>query len=321
MTQIRLLAGMILLLLQSFTTACELGPGEESHTVGGNKSGSIWPWQIYQSAPYNPPELDINSNGEALAEGLLLFTPSNFRPINSVKESAPLIMTDQGQLVWNGPIGNVTNLRATVYEGSPVLTYWAGLSTEGGNVGHGYGNVIFLDTSYREILTVCPKFGLVIPEGKQYPCEADFHESFVTDRNTLLVSAYNATPADLSVIGGPRQGWIFDCIVFEIDPKSQEILFRWSAFEHVPISQTKYPLQGTGNKTVPFDYFHVNSIVYVGESFLVNSRHTWSTYLISAKGEIQWTLQGDTGGDFGSLPDEGRFVGQNFSLQLEFGRF
>ncbi|KAI4161995.1 MAG: hypothetical protein LQ342_004443 [Letrouitia transgressa] len=305
---------MILLLLQSFTTACELGPGEESHTVGGNKSGSIWPWQIYQSAPYNPPELDINSNGEALAEGLLLFTPSNFRPINSVKESAPLIMTDQGQLVWNGPIGNVTNLRATVYEGSPVLTYWAGLSTEGGNVGHGYGNVIFLDTSYREILTVCPKFGLVIPEGKQYPCEADFHESFVTDRNTLLVSAYNATPADLSVIGGPRQGWIFDCIVFEIDPKSQEILFRWSAFEHVPISQTKYPLQGTGNKTVPFDYFHVNSIVYVGESFLVNSRHTWSTYLISAKGEIQWTLQGDTGGDFGSLPDEGRFKWQHHAV-------
>ncbi|KAL8837778.1 MAG: hypothetical protein Q9170_002396 [Blastenia crenularia] len=277
---------------------CQLGLGQESHTVGGNgTTGAVWPWQIYQSSPFNPPQLEISQNGDPLAEGLIFMTPSNFGATNSIKEAAPIIMTDQGQLVWNGPNKVVTNLRATTYQGAPILTYWSGVSSEGGNVGHGYGNITFVDDSYRTILTVCPKLDIVTPEGTQYPCQADFHESFLTDRDTLLVSASNATPADLSVIGGPKDGWIFDSLVFEIDPESEKILFRWSAIEHIPVSQTKLPLGSSGTKSVPFDYFHVNSIVNVGDSYLVNGRHTW-------------TLQGETGGDFGPLPHQGRFVSQ-----------
>ncbi|KAL9004623.1 MAG: hypothetical protein Q9188_002565 [Gyalolechia gomerana] len=293
------------------TSCCELQLDEASHTVGGNRNGTVWPWQIFQSSPFNPPQLDISHDGDPLAEGLVLFSPSNFRAVNSIKEAAPLIMTDRGELVWNGPISNATNLHATTYKGSPVLTFWAGLSSEGGNVGHGYGNITFLDASYRNILTVCPKLGLVIPGGQSYPCEADFHESFLTDRDTLIVTAYNATPADLSVIGGPKDGWIFDNLILEIEPESQEILFRWSAAEHVPIDQTKFPLRGSGNRSNPLDYFHVNSVANVGKSFLINSRYTWSTYLVSPDGDIQWTLQGETGGDFGPLPDEGRFKWQH----------
>lgn len=313
MTHFQLLAALVLLISRVLPTdaksnsTCEVESGEESH-IGGNMTGATWPWQIFQSSPFNPPQLDIRHSGDPLAEGLLFMTPSSFRSVNSVKEAAPLIMTDRGQLVWNGPISNATNFRATTYKGSPILTFWSGVSTEGGNIGHGYGNITFLDDSYRNILTVCPQLGLSIPGGNKFPCEADFHESFVTDRNTLLISAYNATPADLSVISGPKDGWIFDCLVYEVDPETQAILFQWSAIEHVPISQTKYPLGGSGNKTVPFDYFHINSITTVGDSYLVNARHTWSTYLVSAEGDIQWTLQGETGGDFGPLPDEGRFV-------------
>ena len=318
MFQLRSSATLILSLLplvsptkaRSPTASCQLGPDGESHTVGGSQAGPVWPWQIYQSAPYNPPEFEISNTGEPLADGLLFLTPSNFRPINSVKEAAPMIVTDKGQLVWNGPIVNATNLRVANYEGFPILTYWSGLSTEGGNIGHGYGSVTFLDETYNEILTVCPKLGLVVPDGADYPCEADFHESFLTDRGTLLVSAYNATPADLSAIGGPKDGWIFDCLVVEIDPKTQDVLFRWSAIEHIPITETKQPLLGTGNKSVPLDYFHINSIMNIGDSFLVNARHTWSAYLISAKGEVEWTFQGDTGGDFGPPPENARFVSE-----------
>ena len=290
------------------TSICKLDLGQQPHTIGGNRTGTVWPWQIFQSSPFNPPELDINYDGEPLAEGLILFTQSNFRAVNSIKEAAPLIMTDGGDLIWNGPVSNATNLRSTTYKGSPILTFWRGLSSEGGNVGHGYGNITFLDASYCEILTVCPQLGLVVPGEQSYPCEADFHESYLTDRNTLLVSAYNATPADLSAIGGPKDGWIFDNLILEIEPETQEIIFRWSSVEHVEISQTKYPLGTSGNETTPFDYFHVNSIENVGDSYLINARHTWSTYFVSSNGDIEWTLQGETGGDFGPLPDEGRFV-------------
>lgn len=297
------------------TSACELNLGDIPHTVGGNDNGTVWPWQIFHSSPFNPPELNITKNGGPLADGLLFFTQSNFQPVNAIEEAAPLIMTDKGELVWNGPISNATNLHVSTYRGSPVLTFWSGLSSEGGNIGHGYGNVTFLDSSYRNIVTVCPKFGLVIPGGRTYPCEADFHESFLTDRDTLIVTAYNATPADLSIIGGPKDGWIFDSLVYEIEPVSQEVLFKWSAVEHVPISQTKFPLQGAGTKDIPFDYFHVNSVATVGIYLLVNARHTWSTYLVSPCGDVEWTLEGETGGDFGPLPDEGRFVSKSQTLQ------
>ncbi|KAL8936650.1 MAG: hypothetical protein Q9216_004819 [Gyalolechia sp. 2 TL-2023] len=293
------------------TPSCQLESGGASHTVGGNSTGAVWPWQIFQSSPFNPPELEINYDGSPLAEGLMFFTQSNFRAVNSIKEAAPLMMTDRGELVWNGPISNATNLHAATYKGSPVLTYWSGLSSEGGNVGHGFGNVTYLDTSYRNILTVCPKLGLVIPGGKTYPCEADFHESFLTDNDTIVLTAYNATPADLSAIGGSKDGWIYDNLILEIEPESEEILFRWSSAEHVPVDQTKFPLLAAGNESFPLDYFHVNSVEKVGDSFLINARHTWSTYFVSPSGNVEWTLQGETGGDFGPLPDEARFKWQH----------
>ena len=148
--------------------------------------------------------------------------------------------------MWNGPSTSANNLRVATYEGNSILTYWSGSSAPGANVGHGYGNVTFLDATYNEILTVCPQFGLLTPNNVTYPCQADLHESFVTDRNTLLVTAYNVTETDLSSIGGPPNGWVFDCLFFELDPKNNDILFRWSALEQMPVSETKLKFAGRG---------------------------------------------------------------------------
>lgn len=290
---------------------CPLGRGQDSSRVV-NGSGSIWPYQVFRSATFNPPQLQVTANGEHLAPGLLFFAPTDFTPVNATQDQAPLIMTDTGQLVWNGPNLDATNFRVTSYEGKVILTFWSGLSTAGANVGHGYGNVTFLDSSYTEILTVCPKLGLVTPDNKNYPCEIDFHESYVTDRDTILVTAYNVTATDLSPIGGPENGWVFDCLFFEINPKDGSILFRWSALDHIPVSVSKLPLRNAGkNQSQPFDYFHINSVVNIGHNYLVNSRHAWTTYLVSATGDIVWTIQGDTGGDFGPLPPNGHFAWQH----------
>ncbi|KAF2234535.1 hypothetical protein EV356DRAFT_446480 [Viridothelium virens] len=289
------------------------GPGVAHNEVGGNGS-TVWPWQIYKSSSFTPPVMDITTNGKPLAPGYIVTTQSDFSAVPAIKAPAPLIMTDTGELVWNGPILNATNLFVQTYENQQVLHYWSGLSTAGGNVGHGYGNVTILDTSYNVIATVCPHVELNIPGNQTFDCIVDIHESFLTDRNTMLVSVYNATPIDLSPIGGPVHGWGFDCLFLEVDPKTNDVLFTWSAQDHVPITHTHQPRNGAGaNESFPFDWFHINSVVNIGDNYLVNGRHTWETYLVDSKGNIIWTINGDTGGDFGLLPEDAHFRWQHHS--------
>lgn len=50
----------------------------------------------------------------------------------------------------------------------------------------------------------------------------------------------------------------------------------------------------------------------IGGDYLINGRHTWSTYLVSGyDGHIIWRVEGESGGDFGSLPEEARFRWQH----------
>ncbi|KAK5128298.1 hypothetical protein LTR85_002965 [Meristemomyces frigidus] len=286
------------------------GPGVDSYEIGGNGT-TYWPYYIFRSAPSNPPVWEINATGKALAPGLVFTTPSDFTAGAVVKQPAPQIFTSEGQLVWSGPTANATNFKWQEFDGAPTLTYWSGVSSAGGNIGHGYGNVTFLNTSYDVQYVICPDLYLIIPGNVSEVCQADLHESYITERNTLLVSAYNSTPADLTAVNGSASGQVFDSLFFEIDPKSGGILFRWSALEHVPVTESHQPLHGAGNGTVPFDYFHINSVVNIGEYYLVNSRHTWTIYLLDRQGNIVWRFAGDTGGDFGTLPDGGTFRWQH----------
>ena len=297
------------------TTSCPsfcLGQGVDSRTTG-NATG-IWPWQKFVSVDYHPPTMEIDATGAKLAPGYVFISPANFNTsIPSVKQTAPVIMTDTGELVWNGPSINATNFRMQTLNNKPVITYWGGYSTAGAFIGHGYGNITILDQTYKQIASVCPSITLTHAPPGTYACSLDLHESKITSRNTMLVTAYNVTEADLSAVGGPKNGYIYDCLFFEVAlDGSQKILFQWSAFDHVPVTATKQPIATTGlNATDPFDYFHINSVDLVGGKYLVNSRHTWSTFLVHPSGKIAWTLEGQTGGDFGAPPPHGKFAWQH----------
>jgi len=52
----------------------------------------------------------------------------------------------------------------------------------------------------------------------------------------------------------------------------------------------------------------MNAIQSFNGGYLVNSRQTWSSYFINKQGEIEWELNGATGGSFGSLPQGYNFV-------------
>lgn len=184
------------------------------------------------------------------------------------------------------------------------------MSSAGANIGHGYGNVTLLDTSYKVKNVLCPHFGLNTAGGGNFSCEADLHESYITDRNTILVTAYNATTADLSAVNGSANGWIFDCQFYELDINGK-VLFKWSSQQHVPVTESRLPIGTSGTTINPYDYFHINSVVNIGDYYLVNSRHCWTVFLIDKLGNIVWRFAGDTGGDFGPLPSNGTFRWQH----------
>ena len=78
------------------------------------------------------------------------------------------------------------------------------------------------------------------------------------------------------------------------------------------MSDSHLPLDTNGNLSSPYDYFHINSVVNIGDYYLVNSRHCWTTYLLSKNGTILWRFSGDDGGDFGPLPGNSSFHWEHF---------
>ena len=307
--------------LVSSTTAVALVPklwSANSVRLTTNSS-SIWPWQTYVTFNVKPPYLEINATGDELAPGLVFYTPT--AGINEhafISRLGPLISTDAGDLVWAGPeSGDASNFRVQSLFDEPVITFWEGTGAAAAGLlaGHGYGQVQIYNTSYDLIATVCPKLNLTKPPNQSSDCDADVHESFITTSGSILVTAYNVTPADLTSIGGPQQGYVWDTLIAEIDIQTNQVLFLWSPLAHIPLKDSKYPLQGSGRNTSnPYDFFHANAIYPWEGGYLINSRHTWTTYYVGRDGKIIWQINGADGGDFGGIPAGGHFVSSSEAL-------
>ncbi|KAJ3210202.1 hypothetical protein HDU82_008595 [Entophlyctis luteolus] len=259
--------------------------------------------EAFHSDSVSLPAFNVTKSGKELSDGSLFLTIGT-----------PFILTpDASDLVWHtyaDGSNTTTNLLVQKLENQQVLTYWHGV---GGPVlaGHGFGEVRILDNSYKTIFTVCPDLVLVTEVGPTAGCALDTHESYLTDRGTLLATGYNVTQYDLRSIGGSEDGWVFDSLFFEIDVKTNKILFTWSALSSgIPISSTKIALGSSGTtQLAPIDWFHINSVSTTSNGFIVNARNTFGVYGLDSNGIVLWTLDGETGGDF---TIEG---GLNFSYQ------
>ncbi|KAJ5762014.1 uncharacterized protein N7511_005396 [Penicillium nucicola] len=263
-------------------------------------SEALWPLRTYKSSSIQTPSMNVTKMGQT-EPGYLFLTPHDI-----IRETGhPTIYSDDGQLVWQGDRGNYSALQPQMLNGEPVMAYWTGFAGEG----FGFGHISILNSSYDEIHRVtlsCEEqnFATVYEPMKFSSC-IDIHESQITENGTILVTAVNVTQADLSSIGGEKDGWIQDGLVYEIDIATSEILFRWSAHDHinqVPLSGVRAPLEGSGgsgvNSTYPYGYPHLNAIYKYGDDYLVSSRYMCSVFLISQNGTVIWHLHGRTGGDF-----------------------
>ncbi|WP_299955378.1 arylsulfotransferase family protein [uncultured Modestobacter sp.] len=240
----------------------------------------------YLSRPdLTPPDLDVTwSVSPRTPDGTVVV-------LGPKGEDAPLtgalLVDDAGEPIWVRPTeGRVYDVRVQELDGEPVLTWWRGTSP---SVGLGAGEFVVVDDSYREIATITTG-------GDIDPGQADFHEGRLTPAGTALITAYVKEPADLTPVGGPADGWVWEGVVQEVDVATGEVLLTWRSLDHVPLEETKSELpEDGGTEEQPFDYFHVNSVAEDADgSLLVSARNTWAVYDIDrTTGEVQWTLGGE----------------------------
>lgn len=282
------------------------------YTTASGTGNSTWPYREYVSSDARPPWLQINRTERPLSSGLIFITPQEFSPVINEEVPAAIIMKDDGDMIWresSTTLGAmIVNLRRQNLHDKPVITFWNG--TEATTHGYGAGAVEVLNNRYEKIHSICPRLDVSLntPEDSTVKCYCDFHESLITPDNTMLVTVYNQTTADLSSVGGPKTAVVIDSLVVEVDIQTNKPIFIWSPLEHVPVRDSHRPIRRTGTLSEPYDWFHANSVQLWGDGLLINSRHTWTTYYVSRTGEIQWRINGETGGDFGVLPENGHFV-------------
>ncbi|KAI0487757.1 Arylsulfotransferase-domain-containing protein [Xylaria cf. heliscus] len=253
----------------------------------------LYPTSSYKSCELTPPRLNFPRwNEQQCSDGYYLIAQKG----KIVSDPGPTIFDSKGELVWaDDSYGVVFNLQVQTYKGDNYITFWS--SPEGSSHGYGRGTYYMLDSSYE----VFRKFE---PAGEGL--RGDLHEFRITEHGTALVTIYNPVPADLTSVGGPEQGWALDSMVQEIDIDTGDLLFEWSALEHVALSDTVRYFAGDDDGTRPetaFDFFHVNSVDVDAEgNYVVSGRHTSSIMCISPKGETLWTL-GGVANDFRDLSD------------------
>lgn len=143
--------------------------------------------------------------------------------------------------------------------------------------------------------------------------DGDLHDFVITENGTALITVYDIKPADLTLLGGPKSGWIYDGVFQEIDIETGKLLFEWRAAEHYNVNETFAPLGSTGRESGDaFDFFHINSVDKDSDgSYLISSRYMHTVTCISPSGEIKWVLGGSRN-NFRDLSDGGA---TNFTWQ------
>jgi hypothetical protein len=244
--------------------------------IVGLLSAGSYPVQTFHSRPdLKPPRVTVDVRRDGIAPGLVFLSP-----YANAGQGGAMIVDNQGELVWFHPhhAKQTTNFRVQQYRGQPVLTWWEGKIT---STGHGKGDYVLLDNSYREVARV--RAGL----GQQ----GDLHEFLLTPQGTALFTIYRSVAADLSGVGGSTRGRALDSMIQEVDVQTGRVLLEWHSLAHVSIDETYSQYTGGG---APFDYFHVNSIdVDLDNNLLVSARNTHAVYKINRRtGAIMWRLGG-----------------------------
>lgn len=247
------------------------------HGVPAGRPGTVL---RFASAPaIDPAALTVTVNSAAARRDGDIFLAAYPGP----GRMGPTIFDPRGSLVWFKPLPRDTfaaNVRVQRYRGRPVLTWWQGTISKHG-FGLGVGEIY--STAYQPVATVRAGDGLA----------EDLHEFQLTPDGSALITTWKPLYCDLSSVGGPAAGAVYDAAFQEIDVVTGLVRYEWDSIEHVPLSDSYMPASGARTGW-PYDWFHLNSIALTsGGRLLISARSTWALYEIDpSTGQLDWELGG-----------------------------
>lgn len=101
-------------------------------------------------------------------------------------------------------------------------------------------------------------------------------------------------PADLTMYGGPADGYFDNYSIQEVDLETGELLFFWDVLAHVNPDDSMLPASSATSANNIWDCFHVNSVEEgPNNTLLISMRNMWAIYLVDkTTGKIVWQLGG-----------------------------
>ncbi|KAF2195858.1 hypothetical protein K469DRAFT_616722 [Zopfia rhizophila CBS 207.26] len=246
-----------------------------------NGEYGAYPMQKFRSSNVVAPHVNILSTHSRCDDG----SYTMFNPRGSAvppEARGPIILDSRGNMIWTiTGYGQTYNLMAQMYRGQQYLTFWSG---DDAIEGHGSGQYIMMDSSYKEVARFRAANGLA----------ADLHEFRFTDAGTALITVYDVQPANLTPRGGSPDGYIWDSIFQEIDIETGKLLFQWRASEHFDLAESYHALGNRGSKGNPWDFFYINSVEKdPWGNYLISSRYTHTvSYIDGRSGDVIWVLGG-----------------------------
>ena len=266
---------------------CEPKQEQSAHSPPGQANHDVW---TFNSRPdLSPPAIEVTASAHDTSSGYVFVAPKRgvLAPQSGPGQNGLMILDDSGQLVWFYSLQDqgksATDFKVQSYQGRPVLTWWEAAELRGPSG----GEYVILDDSYREITRV--------RAGNDY--KGDMHEFLITPEDTALLPIYNKVAADLSSVGGPKDGSAVEGVVQEVDIETGEVLFEWHSLDYVTLEESYYELASKGFYHSNFEYFHVNSIdIDHDGNLLISAKKTYAVYKLDRKtGDVIWRLGGKNG--------------------------
>ncbi|ETN39604.1 uncharacterized protein HMPREF1541_05830 [Cyphellophora europaea CBS 101466] len=250
---------------------------------------SICAHRIEQRPDLRPPILTVNVSEDSVEPGYIFMAPYR----TDTSQNSAVIYDTEGNVIWTSFPQTAQNVvydfRPCEYNETSHLCMLEGQQY----LGYARGYVSVFDESLTQVRQVKAQNG---------HAALDQHETALSyDKKATLTMIYNTERADLSAQNiTTGMGWLQNCIFQKLDIETNDLLFEWSAIEHVSLQEAHvFPntteVVGSGLvASSPWDYFHINSMDENADGdYLISARHTSSLYKLSGtSGDVLWRLGG-----------------------------
>lgn len=296
-------------------------PSNTGYTTPDPIINSSQVWGFVSEPNLHPMKVSVNTFEPGTSSGLIFLAPYGFSSDAMYGQPGSLIVDNEGNPIWFRPLSSPnlmnTDFRVQTYQGDPVLTFWQGtLATPPAytNVPAGSSELgscyYIIDNNYKIVTTIAAQRGYT----------SDIHEFLLTPSGTALLLATKSVPMDLTPYGGPEDGFVQDFSIQEIDVHTNQLVFFWSALDHIPLSDSYEEASTATSSSNIWDAYHLNSIGLTdhADEILVSGRNTWTIYKINKlTKDIIWQIGGkqssftiESGAEF-SWQHDARFLADN----------